>query len=70
MPTISRVEVALPAIMPKKKVAAYARVSMNSPNLLHSLSVQVSYYSKLIQSNPDWIYAGVYADKAGSLRLS
>ena len=64
MPTISRVEIALPVIRPKKRVAAYARVSMNSPNLLHSLSVQVSYYSKLIQSNTDWIYAGVYADKA------
>lgn len=28
----------------------------------HSLSAQVSYYSKLIQKNPDWEYAGVYAD--------
>lgn len=30
---------------------------------LHSLSVQVSYFSHLIQSNPEWEYAGVYADK-------
>ena len=28
----------------------------------HSLSAQVSYYSSLIQKNPEWEYAGVYAD--------
>ena len=28
----------------------------------HSLSAQVSYYSSLIQKNPDWEYAGGYAD--------
>ena len=35
---------------------------MESDRLNHSLSAQVSYYSKLIQNNPEWIYAGVYAD--------
>lgn len=43
-------------------MAAYARVSMQSERMLHSLSAQVSYYSGLIQKNPDWEYAGVYAD--------
>lgn len=47
----------------KKRVAAYARVSMESERLMHSLSAQVSYYSELIQKNPEWIYAGVYADE-------
>ena len=28
----------------------------------HSLSTQVSYYNELIQSNPEWEFAGVYAD--------
>lgn len=28
----------------------------------HSLSSQISYYSSLIQKNPDWQYAGVFAD--------
>ena len=46
----------------RKKVAAYARVSMESERMHHSLSAQVSYYSSLIQKNPDWEYAGVYAD--------
>jgi DNA invertase Pin-like site-specific DNA recombinase len=32
--------------------------------MLHSLAAQVSYYSKLIQDNSEWIYAGVYADEA------
>ncbi|MBR3870276.1 MAG: recombinase family protein [Clostridia bacterium] len=32
--------------------------------MLHSLSAQVSYYSKLIQNHCGWEYAGVYADEA------
>ena len=47
----------------KKKVAAYARISMETELMFHSFSAQVSHYSQLIQSNPDWQYAGVYADK-------
>lgn len=62
MPKISRIKPTVPAIKQLKKVAAYARVSMQSERMMHSLSAQVSYYSKLIQKNPDWEYAGVYAD--------
>ena len=29
-----------------------------------SLSAQVSYYNNLIQSNPEWLFCGVYADEA------
>lgn len=47
----------------RKKVAAYARVSMDSDNLLHSLSNQVSYYTNLITGNPEWEFAGVYTDE-------
>ena len=51
------------SVLPKKKrVAAYARVSVESERMRHSLSAQVSYYSSLIQSNPEWEYAGVFAD--------
>lgn len=32
--------------------------------MLHSMSAQVSYYSALIQHNPEWKYAGVYTDEA------
>jgi DNA invertase Pin-like site-specific DNA recombinase len=59
---IQRIEAKKPLLRPRKKVAAYARVSMESEKLAHSLSTQVSYYSELIQGNPEWEYAGVYAD--------
>lgn len=47
-----------------KRVAAYARVSLEKETMLHSLSAQVSYYSEKIQKHPGWRYAGVYADEA------
>jgi DNA invertase Pin-like site-specific DNA recombinase len=36
---------------------------METERLHHSLSSQVSYYSELIQNNPEWEYVGVYADE-------
>ncbi len=62
MRTIYKIESQIPKVRERKKVAAYARVSMESEKTLHSLSAQVSYYSMLIQNNPEWEYAGVYAD--------
>ena len=61
---VTKLEPSVPVIPKRKKVAAYARVSMETERLHHSLSAQVSYYSELIQSNPKWEYAGVYADEA------
>lgn len=52
----------------KKRVAAYARVSDTNEGLLHSISAQVSHYSEFIQNNPQWEYAGVYADEGVSGR--
>lgn len=49
--------------LPKlKRVAAYARVSIERGRTLHSYSAQVSYYNELIQKNPEWEFAGVYSD--------
>ena len=62
MRKISKIEPKLPVIQARKKVAAYARVSRDTERLMHSVSAQVSYYSALIQKNPGWEYAGVYAD--------
>ena len=62
MAEVRKIEPVVVALKPRKRVAAYARISMESDRLNHSLSAQVSYYSKLIQNNPEWIYAGVYAD--------
>lgn len=53
----------VPQLKPKLRVAAYARVSMETEMLHHSLSAQISYYSSMIQRNPEWAYAGVYADE-------
>lgn len=62
MRIINKIEPKVPQMPTRKKVAAYARVSMESERLQHSLSAQVSYYSGLIQQNPAWEYVGVYAD--------
>ena len=32
----------------------------------HSLAAQISYYNEYIQRNPDWVFAGIYADEAYS----
>lgn len=62
MRIINKIEPKVPQMPTRKKVAAYARVSMESERLQHSLSAQISHYSALIQKNPAWEYAGVYAD--------
>ncbi len=61
-PKITKIEPVVPLVKPRLKVAAYARVSKETDRLMHSLSAQVSYYSEMIQRNPEWEYAGVYAD--------
>jgi len=63
MPTIKKITPHAVLPVRGKRVAAYARVSVETELLLHSLSAQVSHYSGLIQSNPAWEYAGVYADE-------
>ena len=62
MRIINKIEPKVPQMPTRKKVAAYARVSMESERLQHSLSAQVSHYSDLIQKHPGWEYVGVYAD--------
>ena len=47
-----------------KRAVGYCRVSVEKENSLHSLSAQISRYSAYIQQQPDWLYCGVYADKA------
>lgn len=59
MKTIQQVKHPAPVMKQRLKVAAYARVSVESERMHHSLSAQISYYSGLIQKNPEWAYAGV-----------
>ena len=60
--TVRRIEAKSAVDTARKRVAAYARVSMETDRLEHSLSRQISYYSDLIQRHPGWEYAGVFAD--------
>lgn len=48
--------------IPKKKVAAYCRVSTDSDEQLNSYYSQKTYYEDKIKSNPEWEFAGIYAD--------
>ena len=62
MKKISKIEPKLPVVQARKRTAAYARVSRDTERLMNSVSAQISYYSAIIQNNPEWEYAGVYAD--------
>lgn len=46
----------------KKRVCAYCRVSTDEEGQLSSFELQSVYYKKLIESNPNWYFAGIYAD--------
>ena len=53
----------IPAIRPRTRVAAYARVSIEKESMIESLAAQVGYYRSYIHRNPEWQYVGVYADE-------
>lgn len=46
------------------KVCAYVRVSTDSKAQAGSYAAQVEYYTRKIQENPLWEFAGIYADEA------
>ena len=43
----------------RKRVAAYARVSMESESMANSLAAQMDYFRKKIENNPEWEFAGI-----------
>ncbi len=47
----------------KRKVAAYARVSTDEDEQLSSYENQVNYYTRYIQSKPEWEFVGLYSDE-------
>jgi DNA invertase Pin-like site-specific DNA recombinase len=47
----------------KIRVAAYCRVSTMADEQIDSFKSQVAYYTSLINSNPEWENAGIYADE-------
>lgn len=51
------------AVIGKKKVAAYCRVSTDQDDQLLSLETQKAHYESWIQGHSDWEYAGLYYDE-------
>lgn len=46
----------------KTRVAAYCRVSTDSDEQETSYEAQIQHYTSYIESHPDWVLAGIYAD--------
>lgn len=44
-------------------VAAYCRVSTEQEEQQNSYQVQIEYYTSYISSNPEWSFAGIFADE-------
>ncbi|MCI9126194.1 MAG: recombinase family protein [Eubacterium sp.] len=53
-----------PEYRAKLRVCAYVRVSTGSKAQANSYAVQINYYTKKIEENPLWEFAGIYADEA------
>ena len=53
----------LPVIRAKKRVCAYARVSTDSTDQLHSYQAQISEFTKKIKANDKWEFIKMYADE-------
>ena len=47
----------------RKRVAAYARVSTDSEDQIHSFKAQIDEYTIKITSNPNWEFVGMYSDE-------
>ncbi len=71
IPTADNVTV-IPALSPTEikerkykqiRVAAYCRVSTDHEEQQNSYQVQIAYYTELINSNPEWTFAGIFADE-------
>ncbi len=51
------------AVIRKKRVAAYARVSTEQDAQQNSYEAQIDYYTSFIKSKPDWQFVKVYSDE-------
>lgn len=52
-----------PTTIPKRRVAAYARVSTASDEQLNSIAAQKDYFERMIRHHPDWVLVDIYADE-------
>lgn len=51
------------------KVAAYCRVSTPYEEQISSLESQIRCFTDMIQNNPDWEFAGVYAEQKSGTNI-
>lgn len=54
--------------LPKKRVAAYCRVSTDKDEQETSFEAQKNHFESLISGNPDWELVGIYADEESGTR--
>jgi DNA invertase Pin-like site-specific DNA recombinase len=54
---------AINQVMPKRRVAGYARVSTDRDDQFTSYEAQVDYYTTMIKSKAEWEFAGIYTDE-------
>lgn len=67
-PNVTMIPALSPVELKEKKfkqirVAAYCRVSTDQEEQQNSYQVQIDYYTDLINSNPEWTMAGIFADE-------
>ena len=53
----------------RRRVAGYARVSTDSDEQFTSYEAQVDYYTRFIQSKPEWEFVKVYTDATDIIGL-
>lgn len=53
----------LPALVKRRRVAGYARVSTDKDEQQNSYDAQVEYYTDYIKRNPEWEFVEVYTDE-------
>ena len=54
----------------KLRVCAYCRVSTDEDTQASSYELQVQNYTRMIQKNPEWEFAGIFADESAIIGLS
>ena len=62
-PVRQKIEITATEIPEKLRVAAYARVSTEQDEQQSSYEAQVDFYTRYIQSNPNWEFVAVFSDE-------
>lgn len=69
MKKIRKIEVPAKNAVKKLRVAAYCRVSTKYESQGSSIELRKTHYEKIIQEQPNWLFAGVYVDYGSRCRI-